>query len=483
MPLTQSEMDFITNHNHELFNFDRPCPAHEALRTLGLDFSVMYGKFRRFQILWQKQARREGPDELLHFWVEPGSRSSFILPWPTVEAFEARHLELYPEEVLLDFEDTAHPLRYPRFAADRVGQHSSRPVPDFSPEEDEFLDAYYDEIRSLSAGPCLAAVDGLELPHHDISHLVGYRATELLREGRPWPQPHSPAPPIPWPTLDAFKRRFFPPGPVFPWHAYVPLDRVNLSARERTFLAHYLQEITSLTPGPAHGYLRSQSLSPILMVPFLRHLFSFVSTNSSSKFLDLASKFLIDPLPAFEVPWGSRSIFLGRVLRFCEGYSMKTLVEPHLPAEDSAYVFKPVPYRFFLSQEEEIFLLWYRAEARDAAGSLMPATLWLWANGVYPSTLEAFKHAFRRPGDHFYEVEEDHPLPPFVSPWQCREEFEARLRGALEDFPNLKDEPSALPGYRPDGYEQARTAWLMSIPKPPALDSLPGSDKISDRIM
>ena len=473
MPLTQAEMDFVTNHNYELSNFDGPVPAHEALRSLGLEFGTMYQQFRRFQILWQKQARHDGPDELLHFWVEPNSRSSLILPWPTAEAFEVRHRELCAEEILLDFEDTAHPLRYPRFVADRVGQHSSRPVPIFTPEEDEFLDAYYDEIRSLSVGPCLAAVDGLEIPHHDIDHLVGYRGTELLHEGRPWPQPHSPAPPIPWPTLDAFKRRFFPPGPVFPWHDYVPMDRENFSAKEHAFLAHYFREITTLSPGPAHEYLRSKSLSPILIIPFLKHSFSYCTPNSSGKCLNPACKFLAEPLPAFEIPWGTRSIFLGRVLRFCGGDSMKKLIEPFLPSEESAYVYKPIPYRFFLSQEEEGFIRWYFAESDGTTGGLMPATQWLWANGVYPSTLEAFLHAYRRPSDHFYEGDDDRPLPPFRAPWLAREDFEARLRWALEDSPELKDKPSALPGYRPEGYEERRVAWLRSIPRPPALGTFP----------
>jgi hypothetical protein len=465
-------MDFLTNHNYELFNFDGPVPAHKALRSLGLEYGIMYGKFHRFQILWQKQARREGPDELIHFWVEPASRSSFTLPWPTMKDFEARHLELYPEEILLDFEDTAHPLRYPRFVADRTGQHSSRPLPVFSSEENEFLDAYYDEIRTLSVGPCLAAVDGLEINHHDINHLVGYRATELLHEGRAWPQPHSPAPPIPWPTLDAFKRRFYPASPAFPWHDYVPLDRADFSAREHVFLAHYLHEITRLTSGPAHEYLRSQSLSPTLMIPFLKHSFSYVRSDSSGQLLNPACKLLTEPLPAFEVPWGNRAIFLGRVLRFCGDESMKTLVGPFLPTEESAYVYKPTPYRFYLSQEEEGFIRWYLAETDGATGGLMPATQWLWANGVYPSTLKAFVHTFKRPSDHFYDSEYDRPLPPYMAAWLAKEDFEMRLKSALETFPELKDNPAALPGYLPDGYEEMRTTWLKSIPITPTLVSI-----------
>ena len=345
--------------------------------------------------------------------------------------------------------------------------------PIFSPEENEFLDAYYDEIRSLTIGPCLTAVDGLEIPHGEINHLVGYRATELLHEGQAWPQPHPSSPPIPWASLDDFKRRFFPPRPEFPWHDYVPLDREAFSAKEHAYLAHYLHEITTLTPGPAHEYLRSQFLSPIVMIPFLKHTFSYVRFDSSGKFLNPACKFLTESLPAFEIPWGTRSIFLGRVLRFCRDESMKTLVEPFLPSEESAYVYKPIAYRFFLSQEEEGFIRWYLAETLDATGGLMPATQWLWANGVYPSTLEAFLHVYRRPDDHYYDCEHDNPLPPFRAPWLAKEDFEARLKGALEAFPELKDNPSALPGYLPEGYEVSRLAWLRSIPTPPALLPLP----------
>ena len=50
MPLNQAEMDFVTNHNYELSNFDRPCPAHKALRSLGLEFAAMYQKFRPFSV-------------------------------------------------------------------------------------------------------------------------------------------------------------------------------------------------------------------------------------------------------------------------------------------------------------------------------------------------------------------------------------------------------------------------------------------------
>jgi hypothetical protein len=473
MPLTQAEMDFMTNHNYELFNFDRPMPAHEALRALDPEHTIKWDIFRLFQYLWQEQARREGPDELSHFWLEPTSRSSFTIPWPTVEAFHARYLELYPEEILVELEQNAHPLRYPRYITHRSSRSSFCQMPIFSPEENEFLDAYYDEIRSCTIGPCLTAVDDLKILHGEINRLVGYRGTELLHQGLPWPQPHSSAPPIPWPTLDAFKRRFFPPRPDFPWHDYVPLDREHISAKERSFLAHYLHEITTLTPGPAHEYLRSQSLSPILIIPILRYAFNHCSFHSSGKVLGLACQYLIDPLPTFEIPWGTKSIFFGRVLRFCGTDYMKKLVEPFLPPEGSAYVYKPFPYNFLLSQEEKGFVQWYLAEIAGATGDMKPATLWLWSNGVYPSTLEAFLHVYRRPLDHFYDSELVKPLPTFRAPWLAKEDFEARLKGALEDFPALKDKPSALPGYLPEGYEERRVAWMRSIPKPPALDSFP----------
>lgn len=152
---------------------------------------------------------------------------------------------------------------------------------------------------------------------------------------------------------------------------------------------------------------------------------------------------------------------------------MKKLVEPFLPTEESAYVYKPIPYRFFLSQEEEGFIRWYLAESDGATGGLMPATQWLWANAVYPSTLEAFVHAFRQPSDHYYDCKYDKPLPPFRAPWLAKEDFEARLKRALETFPELKENPAALPGYLPEGYEERMMAWLRSIQNPPAPESFP----------
>jgi hypothetical protein len=207
------------------------------------------------------------------------------------------------------------------------------------------------------------------------------------------------------------------------------------------------------------------------MVPFLKHTFRHSDFHTSGKFRDPAFSFLTQPLPAFEIPWSSRSLFFGRVLRFCEADSMKKLVEPFLPAEDSAYISKPIPIRFFLSEEEEVFIRWYLAETRDATGGLMPATHWLWTNGVYPRTLAAFLHAYDRSDDHYDSCDDESPLPAFQAPWLAGVDFEARLRKALEAYPTLKEDPTALPGYRPAGYEERRVAWLKSIPRPPAPDS------------
>ena len=338
MPLTPAEMDFMTNHVYELHNFDRPTPAHEAFRSLDPQHQIEWEKLHLFQYLWQEQVRWEGPDDLFFFWVEPASRSSFILPWPTLEAFDARYLELYAEMILIQFEQNSHPLRFPRFVTHRTGRFSSPPIPVFTPQENEFLDAYYDEIRSRTNGPCFTAVGELKIPHDEINHLVGYRATELFHEGRPWPQSHALDPPIPWSSGESFKLRFFPPKPNYPPLHYVTLDRPDFSAKEHGFLAHYLHEMTTLTSGPAHEYLRSQSLSPILMIPFQYG----IKRGASG----LVSEYLTKPLPAFEIPWGTKSVCFGRVLRVCETDAMKKLIEPFLPPEESAYIYKPIPYPF-----------------------------------------------------------------------------------------------------------------------------------------
>jgi len=158
---------------------------------------------------------------------------------------------------------------------------------------------------------------------------------------------------------------------------------------------------------------------------------------------------------------------------------MKKLVAPFLPPEESAYIYKPIPYRFYLSQEEEGFIRWYRAETSNATGGWIPATQWLWVNGVYPSTLKALLQAFHQPDDHYYDCDYNNPLPTFRPPWLNKEEYEARLNRALESFPELKDDPSSLPGYLPEGYEERRMAWLRSIPSPPARDVFPTPIKSS----
>jgi hypothetical protein len=55
------------------------------------------------------------------------------------------------------------------------------------------------------------------------------------------------------------------------------------------------------------------------------------------------------------------------------------------------------------------------------------------------------------------------------TPRRAEAEFNERLNVALEAFPELKQTPSFVPGYLPEGYEEARSAWLKSIPTPPDL--------------
>jgi hypothetical protein len=93
--------------------------------------------------------------------------------------------------------------------------------------------------------------------------------------------------------------------------------------------------------------------------------------------------------------------------------------------------------------------------------------------------LEAFLHIYRLADDHYCDCKRDDPLPPFRTPWLAREDFEARLKKALEAFPELKDNPSALPGYLPERYAERRMAWLRTIPSPPALDSFSAPRKSS----
>ena len=82
-------------------------------------------------------------------------------------------------------------------------------------------------------------------------------------------------------------------------------------------------------------------------------------------------------------------------------------------------------------------------------------------------------HVHNKPSGFWYDVPRAHQLPPFQPAWADKEEFTERLKFFLASNPQFKDDPIAQPDYAPEGYEEKRTAWLRSIPSPPALDSFP----------
>jgi hypothetical protein len=465
VPLTQIEMDFMTHHATELHNFDRPMPAHEMLRSLDHTHSQFRGdKLLTFQHVWQEQGRNSGVLETFFPWDESPNLPPLILPWDSLEVFNLRYQQLCPESIFLAFQSNNHPLQHHRFLASRMRLPRNSIIPDFTPEENYFLDAFFDEIRTATSGPCFQAVKALGIPTSEINQLIGYRATELIASNLPWPQPHPNSPPIPWLTLEIFKVRFLPPEPNMPRYHHVELGRPDFSAEEHQFFAHYLHEMINITPGPAHEYLRSQSLSPALMLPLQ---YSAIKGGIHLK------KVLTDPLPPFVIPWGDKAILLTRVLYFCrDRYGFKDELEQYLPEPDDSYLLKPPRYRFFLTQPEEEFLLHYNNEMLNPNTQPKLATSWLWHNDVFPSTLKPFLFAAEQPTP----LQECHhaksyvkPLPPFRPAWFTKEHFEARAKEAIEFYPELKNDPTAIPGYHPAEWPEKRLAWLKSIPTPPTL--------------
>jgi hypothetical protein len=405
MPLTQIEMDFMTNHAYELHDFSLPCPAHMMLRSLDPNHKhIGWEKLCVFQYIWQEQGRDTGVHETFFPWSEAQNRPPLTLPWDSLAAFCTRYQELYPESVFLEFQANDHPYRHHRFLAARLRSPHDLPIAIFSPEENLFLDAFYDEIRAGTPGHCLTAVQALNIPTREINKLIGYRATELIYSHLPWPQPHPPSPPIPWPDLETFKRRFLPPEPNIPRYRHVELGRADFSAKEHQFFAHYIHEVIAITPGPAHDYLRSQSLSPVLMLPF-----QFAALQSQVHF----KKVLADRLPPFVVPWADRAVFLTRVLYFCRDHSrLKDDLEQYLPKSDESYLIKPQPYNFYLTRPEEEFLLHYTAETLNPNGEPKIATSWLWHNDVFPSTMQPFQYAAQQPTP----LQECHHAKSYVNP-------------------------------------------------------------------
>ncbi len=78
-----------------------------------------------------------------------------------------------------------------------------------------------------------------------------------------------------------------------------------------------------------------------------------------------------------------------------------------------------------------------------------PATRWLRAHDIFPSTMQPFQYAEQSSNEDYINWITDTPLPPFRPAWSSREEFEARAAEIVEAYPVLKTWPSALPGYAP----------------------------------
>jgi hypothetical protein len=202
-------------------------------------------------------------------------------------------------------------------------------IPVLVEEEIRFVDAYYQEIQSLSWGPCLEAVLAAGIDPGAINRLVGYRAGECLYKGEPWPVPVTdPTPLIPWQNQAALEIRTNPPGKEFPPPSptrNVSIDRRTMGDKETNFLIHYFREITTLTDGPAHQFMREKAIDPVLMAPFLTTAF-FICTASE--------RLLSKDLPPFHGPWHDKEIFLQRLEVLTDGGFMKSRVKEYVQATE-----------------------------------------------------------------------------------------------------------------------------------------------------
>ena len=325
-------------------------PAHEYLRSIWTGGPIPWKIQGVFQYLWQEQGRDEGVLETFYSWAPPGDLPPLNPPWSTWREFEARSESLYPEYTYRQFESNSHPLRHPNLVTLRKNRFGEG-APEFTPAENAFLDAYYREIFSFRHGPCLTAVREIGIDTDKIHNLISYRATELMHAGMPWPQLDPVDPPIPWPSLDEFKRRFCRPRPDPPRCSYVDFHLQDFSRKERAFFAHYFREVLALTPGPAHEYLSSEGIPPSHLLPFHHNLFSF----NGGSWAEVSFK---EPLPPFEVPWSSRSVFYQRAYLFCRYTSEREkflLVAPAEVRDD----LRTKAFSYFLNQPEEEFIEWY----------------------------------------------------------------------------------------------------------------------------
>jgi hypothetical protein len=331
MPLTPAEMAFMTNHVTELFNFDRPSPAGEMLRELRESGTHSWQEYHKaiytFEYLWQEQSRAENTE--FYPWTDNPPVPPLALPWSPPTAFFTRARQLYPESVYLQFLHNDHPYRYNYCWSVSNRRYFSWIIPTFTEEENRFLDAYYQEIWSLSWGPCLEIVLAAGIHPWEVSRLVGYRAGELLYKGEPWPVPVSdPIPPLPWKNKEALGLRTNPPGKEYPPPSPTEktrIDRRTMGDQERDFLVHYFREITTLTDGPAHQFLREKAIDPVLMTPFLSAAF-LISTAPDH--------LLRKDLPPFHGPWNDKEVFLKRLEVLTDGGFMISKVKEYVRATE-----------------------------------------------------------------------------------------------------------------------------------------------------
>jgi hypothetical protein len=174
-----------------------------------------------------------------------------------------------------------------------------------------------------------------------------------------------------------------------------------------------------------------------------------------------------EALPPFEIPWSSKTVFYQRAYYFCPTEREKEAFSLNIPLDDREYITTSFRELCYPNQFEDEFIEWYLAETAGKTNGFTPATNWLWTHGVYPTNLKVMIYSAQHPPGNWHDVEYDNPLPSYKPAWVDKDEFNERLKKFLRAYPEFNKDPTALPNYAPEGYEQRRMAWLRSIPAPP----------------
>ncbi len=106
-----------------------------------------------------------------------------------------------------------------------------------------------------------------------------------------------------------------------------------------------------------------------------------------------------------------------------------------------------MPKTFSLNPAEVDFIYHFRRESN--ALIVGPAWEWLQSRGICDSVMIPLLYHEQETNPRWLDRLYEDPAPPFQPPWSSREEFEARVWEALEAHPKLKNQPYALPGFRP----------------------------------